>query len=505
MRLRNSLTLRLSLLFAVASTVVLLTLGQFIARSVETHFVELDQETAAGKLLLARTLLAGVRERQDVDTLAQKLAPMLIGHDDLALRIETLDGQVWFANDAARALSLPSGALAAGHDTRRHSTAGPPAPVPAHAGHAPVDTLAAFAADDPLPLVWRDGERSFRGLTQVIGNAVPGASALRVSVGVDTTHHDHYLRSLRHAVWSFVALAVVAMGILGWMAARSGLAPRRAVGLSAARVTAARLDHRLPADDLPAEVADLAQHLNAMLARLEVSFERLSALSSDLAHELRTPVAGLITQTQVALARERDAADYRETLVANAEGLDRLSRMVSDMLLLARSEHGLIEPARRPLSLAEVAHSVLSFHEALAADHRLTLGVDGDATVQADRGLLTRAMSNLVSNAIRHAEPGTPIVVAISTYGDHARVSVRNEGEPVTADVLARMFDRFFRADAARARDPDGSGLGLGLAITRSIARAHGGEACARSAGRTTEVWIDLPISGQISAAPPPI
>jgi two-component system heavy metal sensor histidine kinase CusS len=321
------------------------------------------------------------------------------------------------------------------------------------------------------------------------------------------------MRSLRRTLWMFVAIAVLATGLLGWVAARSGLAPLRRLGREAEGVTASRLDRRLTSGDLPIEVAELAGTLNDMLARLEDSFRRLSELSSDLAHELRTPLSNLMTQTQVGLSRARSADDYREVLASNSEELERLARMVSDMLFLAKSEHGLAQPVRDPVDLQDMARKVLSFYEALATEQRLGLEavVDGDAVVPGDRSHLVRALANLVSNAIRHAAAGSVVHVRIGPApptagtasganpagaaragdGRWVRMAVCNEGEPVPPAVLARMFDRFYRGDSSRQHDTEGAGLGL--AIVRSIASAHGGAAGASSDAGRTCVFIDLP------------
>jgi two-component system heavy metal sensor histidine kinase CusS len=266
------------------------------------------------------------------------------------------------------------------------------------------------------------------------------------------------------------------------------------------------------------EVAELAATLNDMLARLEDSFRRLSELSSDLAHELRTPLSNLMTQTQVGLSRARSADDYREVLANNSEELERLARMVSDMLFLAKSEHGLAQPVREAVDLHAMARQVLSFYEALAAERRLGLAlqVDGDAVVPGDRNQLLRALTNLVSNAIRHASAGSRVNVLIGPppratapasggtkaqqprsptipagHGRIVRMSVCNHGEVVPPEVLARMFDRFYRGDSSRRHDTEGAGLGL--AIVRSIAVSHGAGVGASCDAGLTCVFIDLP------------
>jgi two-component system heavy metal sensor histidine kinase CusS len=501
-----SLTLRLSLLFAAASTVVLLALGQFIVRSVDAHFVELDLDLAQSKLALVRS---AVSTSVDARALAARLQALAADHDDLALRVRGPDGRDVYASPGAP--DAPPSPI---------RVAGWPRPAPWHSGmhrdpaHAnplpsTIDTGGA-GANPPLPVTWTADGRSWRG---VIARAVNDRSreqldaVLEVTVGIDTAHHDHYLAATRRAVWTFVAAAMLAMGLLGFIAARSGLAPLRRIARAAAGVSASRFDLDLDDRALPPEAAELAAQLEAMLGRLRLAFDRLSALSTDLAHELRTPVSALVTQTQVTLAREREATDYRDALVANAEALDRLSRMIADMLLLARAEHGGDALQTSRSDLRDIAQQVAAFHEAAAAERDLSIGMavspalaDTHATV--DPGLAARAISNLLSNAIRHARPGSVIDVVVGPVGHSMRVAVRNAGEPLPPAVLERMFDRFWRADEARTRDGQGgeSGLGLGLAIVRSIAQAHGGRAGAQSLPPTTagvgprlEVWFEVP------------
>lgn len=468
-----------------ASTAVLLALGQLIGASVERHFVDLDHDLVEGKFTTSASLLGSIRQPADLERLATLFDSMLVGHDSLALRVEDRAGRIWFSSDAAR--TAPAGA----------TTTGPARPAHVHdaAGHH----------GDPaaLPMQWTHEGRTFRGLSRELPAGLPDGRVFRLTIGVDTEHHDHYMQSFRHTLWTFVAIAVLATGLLGWVAARSGLAPLRRIGREAEAVTASRLDRRLTSGDLPVEVAELAHSLNEMLARLEDSFRRLNELSSDLAHELRTPLSNLMTQTQVGLSRARSADDYRDVLASNAEELERLSRMVSDMLFLAKSDHGLAQPAREPVDLQELARQVLSFYEALAAERQLGLEVQGSAVVLGDRSLLLRALANLVSNAIRHAAPGSTVQVAIAPTpaATGVRLSVGNRGDTVAPEVVERMFDRFYRGDSSRRHDTDGAGLGL--AIVRSIAAAHGGSAGATSGDGLTRVFLDLPAADAGSAGTP--
>jgi len=521
-RSRLSLTLRLTLLFVLASSLVLLALGQLIGRSVEHHFIDLDRDTAEGKLATSAAILEALRSPSDLDRIGRDFESMLIGHDALAIRVQDGSGRVWFSSpgaEAAPATARPIGPPAAAGSGARDAAQHPkhdPAHGTAHAGNHGAG----------LPIAWAHDGRTFRGLERELASGLPEGGPFRVTIGVDTAHHDHYMVSFRRTLWSFMAIAMLIMGALGWIVARSGLSPLRRLGQEAESVTAARLDRRLTAGDLPVEVDELANTLNEMLARLEDSFRRLSELSSDLAHELRTPIANMMTQTQVGLSQARSAESYRDVLAGNAEELERLARMVSDMLFLAKSEHGLAQPDRQPVDLQPLARQVVSFYEALASERGLALKVQGDGRVEGDRDLLLRALTNLVSNAIRHAAPGSEVLIGIDdlpcdSAADLAvpdlvvpglvlrrplvrsplvRLRVRNTGDTIPPEVKARMFDRFFRGDSSRQHDTEGAGLGL--AIARSIARIHGGTIDAHSDEGVTEVCIDLPATPMGSRSP---
>ncbi|MGL6249507.1 MAG: heavy metal sensor histidine kinase, partial [Billgrantia desiderata] len=217
--------------------------------------------------------------------------------------------------------------------------------------------------------------------------------------------------------------------MLGWLVARQGLAPLKRITATAKRLSAERLGERLDLQATPPEMLELANAFNGMLNRLEADFQRLSEFSADIAHELRTPVSNLLTETQVALSRPRSTGEYQDTLHSNLEELERLARMIADMLFLAKADHGLLPNPAEPVHLEREVDALLEFYEALAEEKQVTMQLSGAATVTGDHLMLRRAIANLVSNAVRHTSPGGMIEITITQAKEMARLSVSNPGE----------------------------------------------------------------------------
>ena len=427
---RLTLTARLTALYTLVSATVLLGLGGLTVLAVQAHFDELDQATLRDKVHLIQELGSTSASLPEFTT---RLHDVMHSHHGLAVTVRNADS-ILFRSESM------------------HADSSEAALPPAH-WQTVQDTL-------PSP--------------------EPGGGTLSVLAALDPIHHTHFMGRFQLILWAYVALATLTSGLLGWLAARNGLSPLRAMKARAQAVSAHRLDERMPVEAVPVEMADLAQSLNDMLLRLQTDFERLSAFSSDLAHELRTPISNLLTETQVTLSQKRTADDYRNTLASNSEELQRLARMVSDMLFLAKTEHGLALPHPEAIALETEVAALADFYEALAADKSLQLVTEGAAQMEGDRLMVRRALSNLLSNAIRHSPEHGQVCIAIRSTPQGAEVRVGNQGEAIAPDVLPRLFDRFYRADTAR-RHPASDGAGLGLAITRAIMQAHGGTVSASS------------------------
>lgn len=325
---------------------------------------------------------------------------------------------------------------------------------------------------------------------------------LRGSLWMDL-HSDAETLS-RLVTW--LVITVLAGGALSWGATtwrvRRALAPLREVEQQTRSIDADHLGRRVQLRRPVLELQPGVDQFNDLLERLERAYRQLDGFNADVAHELRTPLATLIGQAELALVRQRSAEELRETLASGLEELQRLSTMVKDMLFLASADRGVTARRGDPVSMADLARQVADFHEATLEDASLGLAVDGQAVVRVDEPLIKRALSNLIANATRHAVPGSSVVVKLEErVGGWLHLMVENEGEPIAPDNLPRIFDRFFRADAARCCGPEQTvHHGLGLAIVAAIARMHGGEPRAECRDGRTRVGFTIRIEDERSA-----
>ncbi len=280
--------------------------------------------------------------------------------------------------------------------------------------------------------------------------------------------------------------------LAAWLAAHQGLKPLRGVSAQMRYIQASKLDIRLAPAQVPAELRQMVQSFNLMLDRLEQGFTKLSHFSADIAHELRTPLTNMITQTQVSLSRPRSTHEYQNLLFSNLEELERLNKMISDMLWLAKSQNGLLTLQKQTLNLAVEIQAIFDFFEALAEESGVRLYFAGPAIlVQADRTLLRHALTNLLSNALRHTAQNQSITVTTAVKSsDSVTISVENPGPPIPPEHLPYLFERFYRADQSRQRHSEGAGLGL--AITKAIVEAHEGHINVESDLQGTRFVISL-------------
>jgi two-component system heavy metal sensor histidine kinase CusS len=272
------------------------------------------------------------------------------------------------------------------------------------------------------------------------------------------------------------------IGALAGIFARRAIAPLREFSASVSTLSVNQLGRRVDVAGAPVELRDFAGAFNRLLANLDDAFNRLRAFSSDIAHELRGPLANLVGRTQLALSRSRSAAEYRHALESNAEELERLTRMVGDMLFLAQVENAASAVRGEPVDLGRLAHEVAEFYQIAADERGIRIEVTGAARIHADPLLVRRALGNLLSNSISHTPRGQAIRVAIGQASeDRAGIAVSNPGPGIPRELQERIFDRFVRGDANRHSTDAIAGTGLGLAIVRSIMTVHGGAVAVES------------------------
>jgi two-component system heavy metal sensor histidine kinase CusS len=327
--------------------------------------------------------------------------------------------------------------------------------------------------------------------------ALPGGT-VKARYTVDYSH-DAAMGTRWAWILTFVTLAAGAIvGAGSYAHVRRHLRPLRDLASQTRAISARRLDQRLALADPAEELLPWIEQFNALMVRLEQAYTQLEAFNADVAHELRTPLAALIGETEVALQRERPAAELRETMASNLEEMQRLSALVNDMLFLSQADRGAVARRGAPVSLAEIARQVAEYHEPSFEDAGLKLQVDGDARVAMDEPLVKRALSNLLGNAARFAASGSTVEVRITGAAfegpdaGQVRVLVQNAGPAIDAAALPRLFDRFFRGDASRCCDDGQTHHGLGLAIVAAIARMHGGTTFAESGAGLTRVGFTL-------------
>jgi heavy metal sensor kinase len=311
------------------------------------------------------------------------------------------------------------------------------------------------------------------------------------------------LAALRRFAWLLLAAggAVLALGLgSGWLLSSRALGPVEQIGVAASRISQGNLAERIDIEDTDSELGRLAAVLNSTFARLEAAFAQQKQFTTDASHELRTPIAVLISETQTTLARERTAAEYRATVEVCLDTAQQMKRLTHSLLTLARYDAGQETIERQRADLAQEARTCADLVASLARERGAKLYCDlSPALVLGDADRLRQVILNLLTNAIQYnCEPGEARITT-RTENTHALLVVANTGQGISAEDLPHVFERFYRTDKSRSR-PDGH-WGLGLAISKAIVEAHGGSIQVTSQpGVATEFTLRLPRFDQKNA-----
>jgi len=458
-----SLATRLTLFFAIAAAIVFPVFGWVISREMEHHFEEGDTAELTIIADAVYAALSGMRSPSDLAPVERRFGDILIGHHSASLYIATDDGRLVYSSSAHPDLSAIGRQIGEPDD------------------------------DDSVRLM-SEGSETYRVLVRRTGggtSALPDVHTIIVATPID--YHLTFLASFRRTLWLMVASGILVMSAMGWIAVRRGHAPLREIGDRMRLVSAGESAGAIPPESVPRELSDLAVSFNEMLRRVDESFRRLANFNADIAHELRTPITNLMTQTQVSLSRARTVDEYREILYSNMEEYERMAQMVGDMLFLAQQDNGGTTRESADVDLAAEVRRLFDYYEGWAEERGVSLTLAGDARIVGDRRLLQRALGNLLSNAIRHTPKDGSVRVALDSENGAAAILIENPGTPIPAADLPKIFDRFFRVDPSRQRR--GEGAGLGLAIVKAIVDVHAGSIEVESDDRSTRFRITLPVA----------
>jgi len=437
-----SLTLRATLLFALLASLVVSAVGVYLYYSLEKELVRRADYQVSGRVQYFRHLLASEFPLSQLSH-NPGLFENMLGNERDILTFRLSDEPPIINVNPSR-LALP-----------------PVAPVP-DGQPLTLSTVHTLSAPDDTPV------RFARAAVKIQDGRTVEITAAHFMTG-----EARMLQTFRWEITGAVLFAYLLIAALGYVVIRRGLRPLRHMALEATKIHPASLATRLSSDNAPQELQQLIYSFNDMLERLAEGYQRLTQFSADLAHEIRTPVGALMGHCQVALYQPRSTEEYETLLANNMEELERISRMVENILFLARATD-----ARSVLTITSIDVSaemtrIQEYFEGLAEEREMTLHSAGEGILYADAILFQRALSNLVANAVRYAHEGTPIVVRAEAHASGMDIHVISQGDPIPPEKLGKLFDRFYRADASRSEG--GSSSGLGLSIVQAIMALHQG------------------------------
>lgn len=442
-----SLAARQTLLFALIMWIVISVLGVFVETAIRHHFKVGDNAELEAIIKRVEITL-----EQGGDNLTQRFEDILIGHHHPLLLVSDAQGQRVYLSDPDAAELL------------RWQT---------------------DVAEQPVTLETAD-KRHYRLRYQ--GFETASGQSFHITAAIAIDYHLIFLQQFNQSLWLILLAAIVMSTVLGWLAIRYSLRPLSAIVKKIRNLSVSQLNDPLDTNQVPRELAQLSNSLNAMMRRIDDAFQHLADYSSDIAHELRTPVTSLMTQTQVALSADRSSDEYREVLYSCMEELQRMSQMIADMLFLAQTDNTQQLPDIETISLSHEINNLLEFYSILAEDKAMNLSAEGEATLQANRLMIRRAVGNLLTNAIRHSPEGSWVKLHMASLPDEVQISVSNAGGPIPESDRDKLFDRFYRS-----RGTENKGTGLGLALVKSIVTAHGGSISLESDEEQTCFTLHFP------------
>lgn len=454
-----SLAARLSWWYGISSFFLVMLITGFLYWALLRNFDQQNERYLAEKIAILRTLLRDSGARRA--TVKWEVEEELAAHPSIRV--------------LSRVLSWDGGKL--------FETAG-------MSGELPPQTIRTRKSNE----VRSPTGRVYHVMTADVSGP-SGGQAYHLQTAIDLSYQKDLLDHYRNQLWFALACGFILSLIIGHRIAHGGIEPLKQMAQAVERIRSNTLDERIRLQDAPAELSALSGTLNQTLDRLQEAFNRLSQFSSDIAHELRTPVNNIRGELEVALTRTRSGGEYREVIGSALEECQRLGRIIDSLLFLARAEHPEAGVHRERLDLRSEFDKLVEFYGIAAHDRGITLDarIPEYLSANIDRNLFQRAIGNLVENAFRYTPNGGRVTLEAKKRGERLALIVSDTGSGIAAAHVPHIFDRFYRADAARTAEAGGTGLGL--AIVKSIARLHGGEveiATEEGAGTAVTLLLEM-------------
>tara|TARA_R110001606_G_scaffold203654_3_gene351740 strand:- start:3249 stop:4655 length:1407 start_codon:yes stop_codon:yes gene_type:complete len=454
----RSLAFRVTLLVGVTIFICFGLMSLIVFHSIEQHFAEQDADELNEVFEAVQSKLVEAHEN---GILPSSILPQAVsGHHGVYYHVTRTDGKVVFSSQEADLSFFPQ-------------------------------DLGPFEQVTQSNLfMFNDAANKLRGTKLSVKVPTPNyKQKYLVIVASNMDFHLAYMDKLQKTLWGIMLCSAIITIIAARIAIYRGHSPLRHLSRKMESITADKLDIRLNPNDVPVELSALVISFNTMIKRLEEGFERLSHFSADIAHELRTPITNLTTQTQVMLSKQRNSEQYAEILYSNLEEYERMTNLVSDMLLLAQTDHGLVQPQVDLINVKEEIYVLIEYFGILAEDKNIQLELFGpDLEINCDKSMFKQALSNLIANAIHYSPKNERIVLETNVENKQKQISVKNRGEKISAEHIPKLFDRFYRTDPSRQRD--GQGAGLGLTIAKSIIKINGGDIIVHSSDQETTFTI---------------
>lgn len=474
-----SLALRLTFFISLSTILAFFAFTWFMLHSVEKHFAEQDVNDLQQISTAMQRILQSPSEPDQKKV--SKIKESIASYRNVAVLLLDPQGNELFSS--ARGAALRPAMNSADFSTHRRAQDVFLWSVeePAGSMHAGSDMKM-----ETYRIIASSGTATLQGKTQ----------RYVMLIGLSINFHLHYLEALKKNLFAIATAIGLLIILIVRIAVRQGHLPLRNVSTAIKNITSENLDARLEPTRVPVELEQLVISFNHMIEKIEDVFTRQANFSADIAHEIRTPITNLVTQTEIALSQNRSQKELEDVLYSSLEEYNRMTRMVSDMLFLAQADNNQLIPDRVLFDLSAEVVKVFDFFEAWAEERNVSLKFNGmPCLTEGDPQMFRRAISNLISNALRYTPEGKAVTVSIREQDSDFELVIENPGTPIPEEHLPRLFDRFYRVDPSRQRKGEGSGIGL--AIVKSIVTAHHGKVRVESDAVSTRFILTVPRKGE--------